>query len=71
MTTREIVKLLKEAGFTLFKEGADHILYKKGGVVVPVCPGRGRNNPRAAVSLRAAIRRAARVGDELSRGRYV
>lgn len=71
MTTREIVKLLREAGFTLFKEGSHHILYKKGGVIVPVCPGRSYANPRAAVSLRAAIRRAARVGDQLSRGRYV
>ena len=70
MTTREIVKLLKEAGFTLFKAGSKHILYKKGGVIVPVVQGQS-TNPRAAVSLRAAIRRAARVGDELSRGRYV
>lgn len=70
MTTREIIKALESAGFKLLRNGARHLLYAKGNVVVPVCPGRSCSNPRAAVSLRAAIRRAER-GVAVGPGRYI
>lgn len=71
MTTREIVDTLRTNGFTLMKAGARHHLYAKAGVVYLVCPGRSYSNPRVVVSLRAAIRRAARVDGTKKKGMAV
>lgn len=72
MTSREIIRKLESAGFTLYRKGARHYLYIHAptGRIVPIPEGRTSNNPRAASSLRALIRRVER-GTPVVAGRYV
>ena len=69
MTNREIARTLVDSGFTLFKRGSKHDLYKTGEHITPVPHGTG-TNPRAAKSLRSLLRRVERE-QPLTAGRYV